>query len=157
MKKTLVVMMAFILGMAITSCKQTQKAEAEATETEAAVDGEKVLSDLVEKATAEGANWSVDQWKDAYKQAMGAVAPIMKEVAELIKSIKTEDGKEPDAAKLAEVMTKLAELQKKFKPYEGYMNQFDSIVKLYPNGKAVDEDKEFEAQMKKEFGFPEDM
>ena len=155
MKKLLVVMMAFILGMAVTSCKQGTKAEAAATETEAAVDGEKVLSDLVEKAKTEGANWSVDQWKDAYKEAMGVMAPVLKEVFDLTKSIKP--GEEADTAKLAAVMTKLAELQEKFKPYEGYMNQFDSIVKLYPNGKAVDDDKEFAAQLKKEFGLPEDM
>ena len=50
MKKTLVVMMAFILGMAITSCKQGPKAEAEATETEATTaEGVKVLADLVER------------------------------------------------------------------------------------------------------------
>ena len=154
MKKTLVVMMAFILGMAITSCKQGPKAEAEATETEATTaEGVKVLADLVEKAKAEGANWSVDQWKDAYKTAMSVMAPTMKELVDLTKDIKSDE--EPDTAKLAAVMEKLVELKEKFKPYEGYMNQFDSIVKLYPNGRAVEEDEEFDALIKKEFGLTE--
>jgi hypothetical protein len=154
MKKTLVVMMAFILSMAITSCKQGPKAEAEGTEagTEATAEGQKVLNDLVEKAKAEGANWTVDQWKDAFREAMGVMAPIMKELGELTSGLETEKGKEPDAAKLAEVMGKVADLQKKFQPYEKSMNDFDSIVKLYPNGRAVDEDKDFQNELLKGFG-----
>ena len=59
MKKTLVVMMAFMLGLAITSCKQGPKAVDAA---EAAADPAKTLTELVDKAKAEGANWSVDEW-----------------------------------------------------------------------------------------------
>lgn len=153
MKKTLVVMMAFVLGLAITSCKQGPKVVDAA---EAAADPAKTLTELVDKAKAEGANWSVDEWKDAFKTAMACVAPTMKEVQELTSSLQTKEGEEPDTAKLAEVMTKLGELKVKYDPIENLISQFDSISKSYPNGKAVSDDKEFEKAMMKEFGI-EDM
>ena len=153
MKKTLVVMMAFVLGLAITSCKQGPKVVDAA---EAAADPAKTLTELVDKAKAEGANWSVDEWKDAFKTAMACVAPTMKEVQELTSSLQTKEGEEPDTAKLAEVMTKLGELKVKYDPIENLISQFDSISKSYPNGKAVSDDKEFEKAMMKEFGL-EDM
>ena len=90
MKKTLVVMMAFVLGLAITSCKQAPKA-AEAAEA-AAADPAQTLTELVEKAKADGAKWSVDEWKDAFKTAMTAVAPMMKEVQDLTKSVIPKEG-----------------------------------------------------------------
>lgn len=153
MKKTLVVMMAFMLGLAITSCKQGPKVVDAA---EAAADPAKTLTELVDKAKAEGANWSVDEWKDAFKTAMACVAPTMKEVQDLTNSLQTKEGEEPDTAKLAEVMTKLGELKVKYDPIENLISQFDSISKSYPNGKAVSDDKEFEKAMMKEFGL-EDM
>ena len=153
MKKTLVVMMAFMLGLAITSCKQGPKAVDAA---EAAADPAKTLTELVDKAKAEGANWSVDEWKDAFKTAMACVAPTMKEVQDLTNSLQTKECEEPDTAKLAEVMTKLGELKVKYDPIENLISQFDSISKSYPNGKAVSDDKEFEKAMMKEFGL-EDM
>ena len=153
MKKTLVVMMAFVLGLAITSCKQGPKVVDAA---EAAADPAKTLTELVDKAKAEGANWSVDEWKDAFKTAMACVAPTMKEVQDLTNSLQTKEGEEPDTAKLAEVMTKLGELKVKYDPIENLISQFDSISKSYPNGKAVSDDKEFEKAMMKEFGL-EDM
>jgi len=152
MKKTLVVMMAFMLGLAITSCKQGPKAVDAA---EAAADPAKTLTELVDKAKAEGANWSVDEWKDAFKTAMACVAPTMKEVQDLTNSLQTKEGEEPDTAKLAEVMTKLGELKVKYDPIENLISQFDSISKSYPNGKAVADDKAFEEQCMKEFGIPD--
>ena len=122
MKKTLVVMMAFVLGLAITSCKQGPKVVDAA---EAAADPAKTLTELVDKAKAEGANWSVDEWKDAFKTAMACVAPTMKEVQELTSSLQTKEGEEPDTAKLAEVMTKLGELKVK---YDGYIRRQDRQV-----------------------------
>ena len=61
MKKTLVVMMAFVLGLAITSCKQAPKAAEAAETTEAAAaDPVQALTELVEKAKADG---SIDNAK----------------------------------------------------------------------------------------------
>lgn len=153
MKKTLVVMMAFVLGLAVMSCKQGPKAEA--TEADAAVDPIQGLTELVEKAKADGANWSVDEWKDVCKTGFGYAAPVMKEMLDLYKSLESKDGKEPDAAKVAELMSKGEEIEAKMKPFEGLLTQLDSIAKLTPNGKAVMDDKEFEKEIWKEFGLEE--
>ena len=54
MKKAFIVMMAFMLGMAVTSCKQGQKAAP--TAEEVAANPAETLTKLVEQAQAEGAN-----------------------------------------------------------------------------------------------------
>jgi hypothetical protein len=153
MKKTLVVMMAFVLGLAITSCKQAPKA-AETAEA-AAADPVQTLTELVEKAKADGAKWTVDEWKDAFKTAMTTVAPLLKEIGEMTASLKTKEGEEVDTAKIAAFAEKMKEMQEKYAPFEEILDQFDSISKSYPNGKAVSEDKEFEAAMMKELGIPD--
>ena len=152
MKKTLVVMMAFVLGMAITSCKQAPKAvDPEA----AAADPAQTLTELLEKSKSEGANWSVDEWKNAYKTAMAAVAPQMQELGAIMESIKGGPDQEVDTAKVSQAMEKMEELGKKFQPLQDILSQFDSISRSYPNGKAVAEDKEFEKQMMEEFKIPD--
>ena len=153
MKKMFVVMMAFVLGMAITSCKQSSpKAEGAQTE-EATENPQEVVKALVEKASAEGANWTADQWKDATKQIVVAMSPalqLMNEVSQMIKS------EQPDTAKLNATLNKLEEVGKEIKPIEELMEQFDSIAKTTEIGKAVLEDKEFEKELKKAVGLPED-
>ena len=152
MKKTLVVMMALMLGLAITSCKQGPKA---ADPEAAAADPAQTLTELIEKSKADGSKWSVDEWKDAYKTAMAAVAPTMKEIGSIMESFKPKEGEDVDTTKLAEAMTKMKAIEEKFAPVQELLNQFDSISKSYPNGKAVSEDKAFEEQCMKEFGIPD--
>ena len=137
MKKILFVMMAFVLSMAVTSCKQGPKAEG----TDAAADDPlATMTAIVEKVKADGANMSIDEWKDVVSITAEAVP---------------QDGQEPDTEKLAAAMGKLAELQKKFEPIEGLMGQLDSISKLYPNGLAVFEDSVFTQELQKELGIEE--
>ena len=152
MKKTLVVMMALMLGLAITSCKQGPKA---ADPEAAAADPAQTLTELIEKSKADGAKWSVDEWKDAYKTAMVAVAPTLKEIGTIMEQFKPKEGEDIDTTKLAEAMDKMKALEEKFAPVQELLNQFDSISKSYPNGKAVSEDKAFEEQCMKEFGIPD--
>ena len=130
MKKTLVVMMAFVLGLAFTSCKQGPKAPADAAE--AAADPAKTITELVEKAKAEGANWSVDQWKDAYKTAMAAAAPGLQEMGAIIESAKPKEGEDIDTAKFSAAMAKMEEFSKKFEPVQKMLSDFDSISRSYP-------------------------
>ena len=152
MKKTLVVMMAFMLGLAVTSCKQGPKA---ADPEAAAADPAQTITELVEKAKADGSKWSVDEWKDAYKTAMVAVAPTLKEIGTIMEQFKPKEGEDIDTTKLAEAMNKMKAIEEKFAPVQELLNQFDSISKSYPNGKAVSEDKAFEEQCMKEFGIPD--
>ena len=152
MKKTLVVMMALMLGLAITSCKQRPKA---ADPEAAAADPAQTLTELIEKSKADGSKWSVDEWKDAYKTAMVAVAPTLKEIGTIMEQFKPKEGEDIDTTKLAEAMNKMKAIEEKFAPVQELLNQFDSISKSYPNGKAVSEDKAFEEQCMKEFGIPD--
>jgi hypothetical protein len=62
------------------------------------------------------------------------------------------EGEEIDSAKVASVLYKLQEMENNFIPVQEALNQFDSISKSYPNGKAVSEDKEFEKALLKELG-----
>lgn len=156
MKKMFVVMMAFVLGMAVTSCKQSSpKAEGAQTE-EAQADPQEVIKGVVEKATAEGANWTTDQWKDAAKQVIVAMAPSLLQMNDIMKLVETKEGEEPDTAKLSEAMTKMEALAKEMQPLGDLMEKFDSIAKTTEIGKAVMEDKEFEKELKKAAGLPED-
>ena len=152
MKKTLVVMMALMLGLAITSCKQGPKA---ADPEAAAADPAQTLTELIEKSKADGSKWSVDEWKDAFKTAMVAVAPTLKEIGTIMEQFKPKEGEDIDTTKLAEAMNKMKAIEEKFAPVQELLNQFDSISKSYPNGKAVSEDKAFEEQCMKEFGIPD--
>ena len=152
MKKTLVVMMALMLGLAITSCKQGPKA---ADPEAAAADPALTRTELIEKSKADGSKWSVDEWKDAYKTAMVAVAPTLKEIGTIMEQFKPKEGEDIDTTKLAEAMNKMKAIEEKFAPVQELLNQFDSISKSYPNGKAVSEDKAFEEQCMKEFGIPD--
>ena len=164
MKKMFVVLMAFAVGFAVMSCKSNAKGEGaaegtetESTETAVAANPIEALTAVVEKAQKDGANWSVDEWKDAYRKVMAALAPSLKKMAEMSESFKPEEGEEPDMAKVAQLLSTLETLKKEFQPYEDLMHQFDSLSQLSANGRAVENDKEFAAQLKKEFGLPEDM
>ena len=153
MKKAFVVMMAFMLGMAVTSCKQGQKAVP--TAEEVAADPVATLNQLVEKAQAEGANWSVDEWKEAYHTAFLAMSPAMKGMYEVMQLIQGE-GAATDTAAINKAMAKAKDIEAEFGKLGGIVEKFDSIGKLYPNGKTVSEDKEFEKACLKEIGLPED-
>ena len=153
MKKAFIVMMAFMLGMAVTSCKQGQKAAP--TAEEVAANPAETLTKLVEQAQAEGANWSVDEWKDAYHTAFLAMAPAMKGMYEVMQLIQGE-GAATDTAAINKAMSKAKDIEAEFGKLGGIVEKFDSIGKLYPNGKTVSEDKEFEKACLKEIGLPED-
>lgn len=144
--------MAFMLGLAITSCKQGPKA---ADPEAAAANPAQTLTELIEKAKADGSKWSIDEWKDAYKTAMVTVAPTLKEIGAIMEQFKPKEGEDVDTTKLAAAMEKMKTLEENFAPVQELLSQFDSISKSYPNGKTVSEDKEFEKQCMEEFGIPD--
>lgn len=153
MKKTLVVMMAFVLGMAVTSCKQGQKTEVAnaVEEAVAAPSAAEVLTNLIEKAQAEGADWTVDQWKDVVKESFAAMVPTMKSLADFEAVMNAEA---PDSTAIADAVAKLQEGEMNFANARPLLEQFVSVLKSFPNGKTVFEDKEFFNSMAKEFGIP---
>ncbi|MCR5242325.1 MAG: hypothetical protein K6D61_05590 [Prevotella sp.] len=143
MKKVLVGMLALVMCLGMVSCSK-----------ESATPN---LKDVVEKARAEGANWSVDEWKAAMKDCMLAVKPMMLEMQEIMKGLEGTEGEEADGAKVVEVMAKMAEIQKKYPDYENLMNEFEEIAKGTDNGKKVIEDDAYAKELAKELGLPEDL
>jgi ABC-type glycerol-3-phosphate transport system substrate-binding protein len=153
MKKAFVVMIAFMLGLAVTSCKQGQKSAP--TAEEVAANPVEILNQLIENAQTEGANWSIDEWKEAYHTVFLAMSPAMKGMYEVMQIIQTE-GAATDTVAINKAMAKAKDIEGQFGKLGDIVEKFDSIGKLYPNGKTVSEDKEFEKQCLKEIGLPED-
>lgn len=142
MKKALIGMLALVMCLGMVSCSKESSAS---------------LADVVAKAKTDGAKWSVDEWKDAYKQVMTAVKPMMTEIAEITKGMEAAEGQEPDAAKVAEALGKLQELQTKYGDVEKLMGEFEEAAKASENGKKVAEDEEFLKGLAKELGLPENL
>ena len=144
MKKVLIGMLALVMCLGFVSCNKESTPN---------------MADIVAKAKADGANWSVDEWKDAYKQMMQAAKPMMLELQEVMKSMDNggDDSDAANAAKFAEAMAKIQELQKKYGDVEKLMDEFDSIAKGTENGKKVSEDDEWAKSVAKELGRPEDL
>ena len=88
--------------------------------------GTKDFKTVLENAQKDGANWSVEEWKDAYRVSM-----------------------QEDQMKM------LGELAEKMKKYEELSNQLEAFNKAAhatENGKKVSEDLEFQKELAKELG-----
>ena len=142
MKKFIIGMFAFCLGLGMVSCNKEVNAQ-----------------DVVAKVKAEGANWDEAQWKDAFKDMLKAAAPMfnyMKDVEKKMKDAESGD----DAAKIAaaaEIMKEAEAKQKEFEPLSKAFEEFSNIAEKNPVAKKLMEDKAFEQEMKKEFNLPEEM
>lgn len=175
MKKLFFAMFAFALCMGMTSCKDSaNKDKNDSTKTEASADnkgGEKgdnaktnndeneakapatdtssieaTLNDILTKAKAEGANWSIDDWKAQLKAAMVACKPMFVEMKNMQDKIKADPSKAAEAMKDAE--TNLA----KYEKVGSIVEEIGNIAEQTENGKQVSEDKDFEKSVMKELG-----
>lgn len=158
MKKVFAAMMALVLTMGMVSCKDNKATATNGEQAAAEEVADKAkeieslnLSDLVEKAKAEGASWSVDEWKSAMRCAMSNMKPIMEEVLNLQKAM------EDDPTKGLEIMGQMVEKQKDYEQFEGLMTTLNDIATACENGKKVVEDEEWGKQLLKELGMPEEM
>ena len=151
MKKFLIGMFALVLCLGMNSCKKEAPAagadaeKAAAEQVEAAAPS---LADIVAKAKAEGANWSVDEWKESFKSMALAIKPMMVKMSEIMKKM------EDDPSKAAEVMGELEKVKGEFPDYEKLMNEFSEIAEGCENGKKVADDDEWGENMLKELGVP---
>ena len=142
MKKVIIGMFAFCLGLGMVSCNKEVNAQ-----------------DVVAKAKAEGANWDEAQWKDAFKDMFKAAAPMFDYMKEMEKKMKDAESGD-DAAKIAaaaEIMKEVEAKQKEFEPLSKAFEEFSNIAEKNPVAKKLMEDKAFEQEMKKEFNLPEEM
>ncbi len=151
MKKLLIAMFALIMGVAFTSCKQKTEVEPEKAATEEKAES---LEDLVARAKAEGANWSVDEWKAAVKQAFIAMKPVMDNIQKMTEKTNDEN---PDLAKIKEVAEDLEKNQAEYERIEKLFEELNTAASATANGKAVIDDEEWGNAVMKELGFPEDM
>lgn len=142
MKKIYFAILAFALAVCFSSCKNNPSAQEQVKEAS--------LPEIIEKAKAEGANWSVDEWKAVVKDVMVALKPMLMKIGEMSEKIKD------DPQKAAAFLSELESMQKEFEPMEKLMNEFDSIASKCENGKKVMEDEAFEKELKKELGIPDD-
>lgn len=156
MKKHLLAgIVAIAVAMGMASCKQKSEAPAAAGEQAATEQVENAqqpsVEEIVAKAKAEGANWSVDQWKSATKDMMTAMKPMLLKIASMVERME----KEPD--KMVEIMSEMDGMKKEYEPYEALMNEFEAAAKATENGKAVMDDEAWGDELKKELGLPDDM
>ena len=116
MKKIIIGMVAFALCLGMNSCKkETTPAgdEKESTEQVSKNQGTKEeapsmsAADILAKAKAEGAKWSVDEWKAAFKDMLLCAKPMFVEIGSLQENI----GDDP--AKAAKALGQLKKIQEK--------------------------------------------
>jgi ABC-type uncharacterized transport system YnjBCD substrate-binding protein len=139
MKKALVGVLALVMCLGLASCSKGS------SDTPS-------LAEIVEKAKTDGANWSIDEWKEAYRNVLLAVKPMMEEIAEIQKSVPDDD----DGTKALAAIAKIAELQNKYGDVDKLMNEFTQVAESNENGKKVMEDEEFGKKLFKELGLPEE-
>ncbi|MBO7610337.1 MAG: hypothetical protein J6S96_09080 [Muribaculaceae bacterium] len=152
MKKVLFLLVAFALIIGFTCCANTGE-NAAAGEDQAKTENveKKVdINELVAKAKAEGANWSVDEWKAAFKDLLIAAKPML----DFMKDFKEKLEKDPAAAAtMMEGLEKNNDLESIGKAFEEFSNAAEATA----NGKAVLDDEDWGKQQLKELGYPEDV
>ena len=154
MKKLFVVFgVAVVMALGMTSCKQKSEVPTAAGQAEAEQVETPQLSveDIVAKAKAEGANWSVDEWKANMKDMMVALKPMLLKIAGMVEKME----KEPE--KMTEILDEMKSLQTEYEPFEKLMNDFEEFAKSTENGKTVLDDEAWADALKKELGLPDDM
>lgn len=153
MKKVLLLFVAFAMSIGFVSCANTGENTAAAGDDKAKTENveKKVdINELVAKAKAEGANWSVDEWKAAFKDLFIAAKPLL----DFMKDFKEKLEKDPAAAAaLMEGMEKNNE----FDAIDKAMDEFTNAAGATENGKKVMDDEAWAKQMLKELGYPEDI
>jgi hypothetical protein len=149
MKKLFVGMFAFMMLMGLAtsynSKSDANNAEAETSE-EVATEDVRPLAEVIKDAKENGANWSIDEWKAAYREMAINVKPAMIEW----KTVTEEFDKDPtnaEAAKKVESLLTNSDLHG--------MEEFIAIAEATENGKIVTEDDDFEKAMKEELGLPD--
>lgn len=148
MKKLFVGMFALVMLMGLaTSCNSKSDANnAGAETTEAATEEVRPLADLLKDAKENGANWSVDEWKAAYREMAINVKPAMIEWKTVTDEF-DKDPTNPEAAKKMESLLTNTDLHA--------MEEFITLAESTENGKIVSEDDDFEKAMKEELGLPD--
>jgi uncharacterized protein YlxW (UPF0749 family) len=135
--KILLMGLLFLMGtsfFALPSMAQTEVT----TEAPAASD----LTELIAKAKSEGASWTTDQWKDAFRQAMTTMAPMIKEVGALSKKAQTMS-ESSDMAALMKLQEEAQAIQEKYSGLAEQMEEFEKLVEANEVGAKISQDEDF--------------
>ena len=151
MKHFIIGVIALVLCLGMSSCKKeaANEPQNEPAAQEQAVEAAPSLADVVAKAKAEGANWSVDEWKAQVKEFLLAIKPVMLEMESVSKRMESE----PD--KIQEIMGELKGLEEKYSGFSNLVDEFTQIATSTANGKTVIDDEEWLENLREELGVPE--
>ena len=109
----------------------------------------KALEEIVAKARANGAQWTVDEWKLQTKNIFVVMTPFFKQMGDFQKMAE----ENPD--NVAAAMASIAQLEQDMEPYVKLVDEFDTLAEATEAGKAVMDDDEWAEQMMRELGIPE--
>lgn len=109
----------------------------------------KALEEIVAKARANGAQWTVDEWKLQTKNIFVVMTPFLKKMGDMQKMAE----ENPD--NVAAAMASIAQLEQDMEPYVKLVDEFDTLAEATEAGKAVMDDDEWAEQMMRELGIPE--
>lgn len=140
MKNLLTIALLMVIGFSFVACKG------------GGMSGMKP-AEIAAKAKAEGANWTVDQWKDATKAMFESMKPMLKE----LEAIKAKVDNPNDSLAALKALGELQELSKKYEADSKAMEEFMAAAEGCENGKAMSADDEWVKSMYKELGIPEDV
>ena len=138
MKKFLMGLL-FLLGASLFSLQTMAQTEVTTTQEEPAVGD---LTELIEQAKSEGASWTADQWKDAFRQAMSTMAPMIKEVSALQKKAEAMS-ESSDMAALLKLSQEAQAIEQKYSGLTQQMEEFEKLVEANEVGAKISQDDDF--------------
>ena len=109
----------------------------------------KAAAELLAKAKADGANWSVDEWKAAFKDFALIEKPLMIELQNIITELVN------NPSNVEELKNKNKNLEATFTKISEYYDEFEKFGLSTPNGKIVFEDKDWLNKTQQELGIPD--
>ncbi|MBR4389125.1 MAG: hypothetical protein IKT00_08105 [Prevotella sp.] len=136
--KKLMMGLLLLVGASLFSLQSMAQTEVSTQETPTVGD----LTELIEKAKSEGASWTADQWKDAFRQAMSTMAPMIKEVGALTKKAKTMS-ESSDMAALMKLQQEASAIQEKYAGLAQQMEEFEKLVEANDVGAKISQDNDF--------------
>lgn len=130
----------------MTSCKDDGKGK---EEDKKEVSNDKTASDikaLAQKAEKEGMDWTVEEWKEAFKTFMTAIKPMYKDNEVFAK--RWGDANDEEKNKIADEWDKLVDT--KYKELMELGEKISSVAEKSKYGQIVLEDKDFQYKVMEE-------
>ena len=159
MRKNFMMILAVAGMLSFTACGNKTAANAAGADSaavaenaEADANQEVSLADVVAKAKAEGANWSVDEWKAQFRNVAIAIKPMALDMDAFVKKYMNGDVKD---LKTEDLEKEGKALEEKYADLNKLLDEFNAIAEGTVNGKAVVDDKAWGEALFKELGIPE--